>query len=761
MGIIQARKWWVQSVEMSNVSRSSLLREIGTLNDFRDFFGMSRHETFENISKNVEIQDALRDLYEHPDKVELYPGVFCESSVEEDLDPGPSDVDSALWVAIFSDAITLVRSDRFYTVDWNTNSLTSWGMKEVSPDNDTLKSSVFHRLMQRAFPEWFPYDSIRFFHPFYTAKKNAEYAQQQGYAPEFKMEANVIQRDSFSRPTKFEYITAASEPRKPLKPLYLDDYEKIDALLSDQSDKIVHPARLELSSLPTEVAAVLKPEQKKAGPGAVKDIKVNSSKIMAYFESIMIDMIKREFITVNKAKPTYQLDVTRDFAIPVTTRYVAEFLGFSHLIRSESNLKAPYSENEIYRHITNCQIFLSYNADETKLLKRRKAFKTSIKFLYELSKGGTIHEARRWSYTRGTLHAIRRFFGYGKADTMESLGLQVAIQILGQEKDFGKAAAILLLTALDGAYNSVLAFTSVLDLFLGELYKVEGTTNKCRWQKIQKLAFQDDEKSQEITEYVLEAQKESVKLPIIRKAVEDCKIKKGTTTLISVKKGQTIICNIHKAMAPHNPSTASQTLNYSASNFGANLPSGYNPKDIAVLSLTAMIKTLAQLKDLRRGHDAQGQLKKITIDGSNEGYANFMAPGRLQQIRHDAKEKQDSRVFNEGVLKPSTESYLSPEWDEMVPFPTTWKVRFSGFGPSDYGGPKLPLLKKAPLPDDYPPFYQPQGASHTGGSFADTVCVCNVPGRMCGCKDGEGNGEVVKTEADKLGKGASGCGALG
>ena len=30
--------------------------------------------------------------------------------------PGPSDVDSALWAAIFSDAITLVRSDRFYTV---------------------------------------------------------------------------------------------------------------------------------------------------------------------------------------------------------------------------------------------------------------------------------------------------------------------------------------------------------------------------------------------------------------------------------------------------------------------------------------------------------------------------------------------------------------------------------------------------------------------------------------------------------------------
>ena len=99
MGILQARKW-----------------EIGTLNDFREFFGMKRHETFEQISGNEDIRNALRDLYDHPDKVELYPGIFCESDAKKGDDPGPNGVDSALWAAIFSDAITLVRSDRFYTV---------------------------------------------------------------------------------------------------------------------------------------------------------------------------------------------------------------------------------------------------------------------------------------------------------------------------------------------------------------------------------------------------------------------------------------------------------------------------------------------------------------------------------------------------------------------------------------------------------------------------------------------------------------------
>ena len=72
-------------------------------------------------------------------------------------------------------------------------------------------------------------------------------------------------------------------------------------------------------------------------------------------------------------------------AIPVVTRCIADFLGFGDQIRDVGNKKAKYSENEIYQHITNCQIFLSYNADETKLIKRRAAFKKSMAFLLRLA----------------------------------------------------------------------------------------------------------------------------------------------------------------------------------------------------------------------------------------------------------------------------------------------------------------------------------------------------------------------------------------
>lgn len=187
------------------------------------------------------------------------------------------------------------------------------------------------------------------------------------------------------------------------------------------------------------------------------------------------------------------------------------------------------------------------------------------------------------------------------------------------------------------------------------------------------------------------------------------------------------------------------------------------PKHIAALSLTCMIKVLAQMKNLRRSHHDQGHLKKIQLDYSHEGYSNYMAPMRMKKIEHDitksrekaeedlrrAKNDQERKaaedrleqldaVFNNDILRPATDTYLSPEWNEMLPFPTSkstclfaqgctvlnenpciaWKVRFNGFGDSDYNGEDLNMLWQAPVPDDQPPYYQPNGPSHVGGSFA-------------------------------------------
>ena len=100
LGMMQARKW-----------------NIGSLNEFRKFFGLKAHDTFESINSDPAVADQLRHLYEHPDYVEMYPGLVSEDA-KVPMVPGVGIAPTfTISRAILSDAVTLVRGDRFYTVN--------------------------------------------------------------------------------------------------------------------------------------------------------------------------------------------------------------------------------------------------------------------------------------------------------------------------------------------------------------------------------------------------------------------------------------------------------------------------------------------------------------------------------------------------------------------------------------------------------------------------------------------------------------------
>ena len=99
LGMMQARKW-----------------QCGSLNEFRKFFGLKQYDTFEEINPDPEVADQLRHLYEHPDYVELYPGLVSEEA-KDPMAPGVGICPSyTISRAVLSDAVALVRGDRFYTV---------------------------------------------------------------------------------------------------------------------------------------------------------------------------------------------------------------------------------------------------------------------------------------------------------------------------------------------------------------------------------------------------------------------------------------------------------------------------------------------------------------------------------------------------------------------------------------------------------------------------------------------------------------------
>lgn len=69
----------------------------------------------------------MEALYGHPDNVELYPGLMAEEA-KVPWSPGSGLCPSfTISEAILSDAVTLVRGDRFYSVEYGPQSLTSFG----------------------------------------------------------------------------------------------------------------------------------------------------------------------------------------------------------------------------------------------------------------------------------------------------------------------------------------------------------------------------------------------------------------------------------------------------------------------------------------------------------------------------------------------------------------------------------------------------------------------------------------------------------
>jgi hypothetical protein len=136
---------------------------------------------------------------------------------------------------------------------------------------------------------------------------------------------------------------------------------------------------------------------------------------------------------------------------------VADFLGFGRDIKTEEHMDRKYDENQIYRHFTNCQDFLTFNPDETTTWKRRVNFTKSMQFLKETTER-CVEAAQP-----GLFGSIFGGPSYGSAqdgETVKSLrkfGVNIA-QYLVKEKCKTKeeAAAIMLFTAINATYKSIL-----------------------------------------------------------------------------------------------------------------------------------------------------------------------------------------------------------------------------------------------------------------------------------------------------------------
>ncbi|PWN92018.1 heme peroxidase [Acaromyces ingoldii] len=154
--------------EVAGIKQCRDVFNLCTMNEFRHFLGLTTFSTFEEWNSNPEIANKARELYGHIDDLELYIGLQCEENKPNvpgsGLQPGHT-----LARGILSDAVTLIRSDRFLSHDLNATTLTQQGMALLKPAQGSYGGFLPH-ILYNSLPNSWGQSNAYALLPFYTPK---------------------------------------------------------------------------------------------------------------------------------------------------------------------------------------------------------------------------------------------------------------------------------------------------------------------------------------------------------------------------------------------------------------------------------------------------------------------------------------------------------------------------------------------------------------------------------------------------------------
>ncbi|KAI8966958.1 heme peroxidase [Mycotypha africana] len=136
----------LEHVEIAGINQARALN-ICTFNDFRRHFNLMPLQTFEDFSEDIEVQKGLQELYGTPENVELFPGLLIEQ-------PKPLGIRFPYTMnrGILSDAVNLLKNDRFIMKEFIPANLTNWGYDYMLGDpNNTNR--ILPTLLTTLFPD--------------------------------------------------------------------------------------------------------------------------------------------------------------------------------------------------------------------------------------------------------------------------------------------------------------------------------------------------------------------------------------------------------------------------------------------------------------------------------------------------------------------------------------------------------------------------------------------------------------------------------
>ncbi|OJD36254.1 fatty acid oxygenase [Diplodia corticola] len=458
LGIEQGRRWGLAS-----------------LNEFRQFFKLKPFATFKEINTQPGIAETLEALYGHPNNVELYPGLMAEEA-KKPFSPGSGLCPGfTISEAILSDAVTLVRGDRFYSVEYGPQSLTSFGFKEASSDSDVAGGGVMYKLLMRAFPGFYRANSTYALYPFNTPERMRELFTKHGFP--HNIELNY------------------SPPKFIGPPVPVVTWKGVVDVLHDQQRFKVpwgkHTSQLTGHDYMLSGDKPANSKQRREVEEAMNRPSDSLAEVRSFYENITRDLIRK-----NKRKlgNFYQIDIVKDIGNLAHAIFTAKYFDIPLRDDSSTNAKDGYTAKELYDVLAHLFQYVFLDIDTATSYKNRVVAARETRQL-----GDAVRKAvERASKAPGLIQMFLDFLAPSSGPALPGFGRELVSRLLENGKSVEDVVWELIPTQAAAAATQAQAWAQLIDVYMSDEYKHH-------WPAIVELARSDDPSAfEQLEKYALE-----------------------------------------------------------------------------------------------------------------------------------------------------------------------------------------------------------------------------------------------------------------
>jgi hypothetical protein len=595
LGINQGRNWGVAS-----------------LNEVRKFFNLKPHKTFLDINPDPDVAASFETLYQHVDNVEFYPGMACEET-KDPMVPGAGLCAGLTIVkAVLSDAVALVRGDRFYTIDSSPANLTHWGFDEIASSPDIAGGGCLYKVLHRAFPGWF--------------KPNSVYALFPCTVP---TENRVIMA-SLGTEWDYDYDPPSFAPQ----PTPIVSWKGVTSVLKDQENFKVPwgPHIIDLFDHDFMLGGdqPWNANQKKMCWNTFYDDVKGLDQISDFYDTLTTNLIKNNS---TKLRDRWQVDIVRDVIIPSHTIASGCFLGIPLKVTEEES-GPGLTPKELYRAMANIYWYCFADVDPVATLRVKLQAKTSVTSLISV----VTESCKQIESGNPLQEAFSKFHHHEDQPPLSDFGIKLLQRLYDAGMSIEEIVYTVVPMASSMAPQLVPGTTRVLDFYLSP-------KNAAHWADIQALAASDaPDALEKLRKYTLEAFRLSPPIAgtVRVVATPNASILDGEKTLTPAENSSVFVSFGAAGLDPSVfPDPQEIKLDrpdelYIHHGYGGHACLGR--KMVEVVN-AVQLRAFARLKNLRRAAGPAGQLKSKMIDGV-------------------------------------TTFYMDEAWSQWTPYPSSWKLQY-------------------------------------------------------------------------------------